>query len=233
MNGVRVPAANAIEVRGLKKGFQLPREELEVLRGVDLEVGERESVSIRGESGSGKSTLLNVLAGLERRDAGELFWQGVPVPVRPGRRTARLRGRRVGMVFQSYYLVPELTAEDNVVLAGRIAGLRGRGLRERARALLDRLGLDGRRDQMPTKLSGGERQRVAVARALINEPAVVLADEPTGNLDEATAEKVMQLLVEVTPEHGAALILVTHHPGFAGWTNRRLRLEGGRLVGSA
>ncbi len=225
----------AIAVRGLEKRFRLPQGELEVLRGVDLEVAKRESVSIRGESGSGKSTLLNVLAGLERRDGGDLWWGGISVPVRPGRRTARLRGRWLGMVFQSYYLIPELTAEDNVVLAARIAGQGGGGIRDRARDLLDRLGLDGRRDQMPSKLSGGERQRVAVARALINEPAVVLADEPTGNLDEATAETVMRMLLEVAPERGAALVLVTHHPGFARWTNRGLRLEGGRLepVGNA
>lgn len=219
----------AIAVRGLVKRFRLPRGELEVLRGVDLEVAERESVSIRGESGSGKSTLLNVLAGLERRDAGDLFWGGVAVPVRPGRRAARLRGRWLGMVFQSYYLVPELTAVDNVALAARIAGRSGRATRKEARELLARLGLEDRCEQMPTRLSGGERQRVAVARALINRPAVVLADEPTGNLDEATAGAVMELLLEVTPEYGAALVLVTHHPGFAGWTNRSLILEGGEL----
>ncbi|MGF1531233.1 MAG: ABC transporter ATP-binding protein [Puniceicoccaceae bacterium] len=223
-----------IRASHLAKSYQAANTAIEVLNDLSFEVRAGESVSIRGESGSGKSTLLNILAGLERRDRGELFWKDHQVAPRPGLKESRLRGQFIGMVFQSYYLIPEINALENVVLAGRIINQRKRReIRERAESLLLRLGLKDRLTSLPSKLSGGERQRVAVARALINQPSVVLADEPTGNLDEVTGEAVMRLLLEIVPEQGAGLVLVTHHPGFASWTDRSLFLSRGKLEESS
>jgi predicted ABC-type transport system involved in lysophospholipase L1 biosynthesis ATPase subunit len=200
-----------------------------VLREVDLDIATGESVSIRGESGSGKTTLLYCLAGLEQADQGELEWEGRPVGVLGAAGRARARARLIGFVFQSYYLAPELNALENVLLAGRVAGAHG-GDAARARDLLGRVGLAERLRHVPGQLSGGEAQRVAVARALLNRPRLLLADEPTGNLDERTAEEVMGLLLRLSAEEGAALALVTHHAGFAARTGRALRLEHGRLA---
>jgi predicted ABC-type transport system involved in lysophospholipase L1 biosynthesis ATPase subunit len=214
----------------LSKSFASPTGEITVLREVNLNITAGETVSIRGESGSGKTTLLYCLAGLEQPDRGELHWEGRPVDARNTGQLARIRAALIGFVFQSYYLVPEMNALENVLLAGRIAGHTGLGQEARARDLLARVGLEKRLLHVPGKLSGGEAQRVAVARALLNRPRLLLADEPTGNLDEETAEEVMGLLLRLCAEEGAALVLVTHHSGFAARTGRALRLAHGGLA---
>jgi predicted ABC-type transport system involved in lysophospholipase L1 biosynthesis ATPase subunit len=185
-----------------------------------------ESVSIRGESGAGKSTLLHLLAGLDSPDEGELFWNGARIDAR---RCTAVRNRFLGLIFQSFHLVPELTAEDNVLLPRRIGGRVDAAARRRAVGLLARVGLDERAAHLPSQLSGGERQRVAVARALMNQPSLLLADEPTGNLDERTGESVITLLLELVAETQTALILVTHNPAHAARTSRQMTLSEGIL----
>ena len=215
---------------GLRKTYPSGDRTLAVLQGVDLAVAAGETVSIRGESGSGKSTLLNILAGLDRPDRGELFWGAEAAhQLSLGELTAR-RGRFLGMVFQSYYLIPEIDAFANILLGARMVG--GVGATERARvtALLQRVGLAERGHHLPAQLSGGERQRVAVARALMNHPAVILADEPTGNLDERTGDEVISLLLEVCAEEKTALVLVTHNPAHAKKTSRQLSLHQGVII---
>ena len=215
-------AAALLEARGLHKSYLSGERRLQVLRGVELAVAAGESVSIRGESGSGKSTLLNLLSGLDIPDAGELRWEGDTTL------SAARRGRLIGLVFQSFYLVPELDALDNVLLAARLLGPIGPAERARAAELLGRVGLAERAGHVPAKLSGGERQRVAIARALMNRPRLILADEPTGNLDEGSGEAVIDLLLALCAESGCALVLVTHTVAHAARCARRLFLrEGG------
>ena len=218
-----------LEAKQLGKSFPSPDGAISVLNGIDFELRRGESVSIRGESGSGKSTLLNVLSGLETANSGELFWNGQKVS---GRSLSWLAGQRtgtIGFVFQSYYLAPELNALENVLLGARIAGRINSTVIDRAEALLKRVGMGHRLRHGSTKLSGGERQRVAVARALINDPPLVLADEPTGNLDEATGLAVMDLLLELAGEEAKSLVLVTHNPEFAKRTQRQLTLHLGQF----
>ncbi len=214
-----------LSARGLRKCFPSGDSVLEVLRGVDIDVAAGESVSIRGESGSGKSTLLNLLAGLDSPDSGSVAWEG-------SRDTgAARRAAYLGMVFQSFYLVPELDACGNVLLARRILGRADRPARARARELLAQVGLADRAAHLPSQLSGGERQRVALARALMNGPRLLLADEPTGNLDERTGNGVVELLLGLCSSAGTALILVTHNAAHAAKTRRSLLLTAGLLGG--
>ncbi len=220
---------NVLQISALQKSFLSGRKTIEVLRGVDLSVAKGESLSIRGESGCGKTTLLNLIAGLERPDAGRIHWAGVDVTQETNDSLAHRRSRYLGMVFQSYFLVPELNALDNVILAARIGRQPMQHARQRAIALLEKVGLGERLDSTTMTLSGGERQRVAVARALINQPALVLADEPTGNLDERSSEEVLELLLAVTREEGASLILVTHNPAHAQRTDCQTLLHNGVL----
>jgi lipoprotein-releasing system ATP-binding protein len=220
-------SAPVLRATGLRKLYPSGDRTLEVLQGVDLAVSAGESVSVRGESGSGKSTLLNILAGLDRPDAGELWWHGEAAhQLSLGDLTAR-RGRFLGMVFQSYYLIPELDAFANVLMGARMLGGAGPKERERTAALLKRVGLGERGHHLPSQLSGGERQRVAVARALMNHPAVILADEPTGNLDERTGDSIIELLLGICSEERAALVLVTHNPAHAKKAKRQLFLRNG------
>jgi putative ABC transport system ATP-binding protein/lipoprotein-releasing system ATP-binding protein len=212
-----------VSAKGLRKSYRSGDRRLEVLRGVDLDVAAGESVSIRGESGSGKSTLLHLLAGLDSMDAGTLLWEGSAGPSAGG------RARFLGMVFQAYYLIPELNACENVLMARRIAGRPDRAAFARADDLIARVGLAERARHLPSQLSGGECQRVAVARALMNSPRLILADEPTGNLDEQTADSVMELLLGLCSETGTALVLVTHNAGYAARTKRRFFLHLGVL----
>ncbi len=212
-----------IEARQVTKTYPSGDRTLGVLSGIDLAVARGESVSIRGESGSGKSTLLNVLAGLDAPDAGEIRWAG-----QASLATAE-RGRFIGLVFQSFYLMPELTARDNVLMAARIVGRIGADERARADALLAQVGLDERGHHLPATLSGGERQRVALARALMNRPPLLLADEPTGNLDERTGDAVIDLLLNLCSTSDTSLVLVTHNAAHAARTTRSLRLRGGCL----
>ncbi len=217
--------SNAIlSARGVTKSFLSGDRRIEVLRGVNLEVTAGESVSIRGESGSGKSTLLHLLAGLDAPDAGTLMWEG------SGDTGAKRRAAFLGIVFQSFYLIPELDALQNVLMARRIVGSVGGAEKTRAKELLARVGLAERMDHLPTQLSGGERQRVAVARALMNAPRLILADEPTGNLDEHTGSAVIELLLGLCRETGTTLVLVTHNADHAAKCGRQLLLREGRFA---
>ena len=218
-----------IQATGLVKTFTSPGGRIPVLDEVDFSLRAGESISIRGESGSGKSTLLNVLSGLELADTGALFWNGENITGRSLSSLACMRAKFAGFVFQTYYLAPELNVLENVLLGMRIAGSMTDSVRERAAGLLDRVGMGHRLKHSSTRLSGGERQRVAVARALINDPPLILADEPTGNLDEATGTAVMDLLLEMVHEGGKGLILVTHHPEFALRTEQQFSLHLGKL----
>jgi predicted ABC-type transport system involved in lysophospholipase L1 biosynthesis ATPase subunit len=215
-----------LSARALRKSFRSGDAMLEVLRGVDIDVVAGESVSIRGESGSGKSTLLNLLAGLDAPDVGTVLWDG------SGDTGARRRSGYLGMVFQSFYLVPELDACANVLLARRIHGGIDAAARARARGLLDHVGLAGRAHHLPAQLSGGERQRVALARSLMNNPRLIVADEPTGNLDERTGNAVVDLLLGLCTSANTALILVTHNAAHAAKTRRSLVLTAGLLGGA-
>jgi ABC-type lipoprotein export system ATPase subunit len=209
--------------RGLRKNYLSGGRPIAVLRGVDLDLVAGESISIRGESGSGKSTLLHLLAGLDRPEAGTVEWEG------SGVLSPKRRGEFLGMVFQAFYLIPELTARENVLMAARI--VRGMSPEAEARTdeLLDRVGLTERARHLPSQLSGGERQRVAVARALLNRPKLILADEPTGNLDERTGDEIVDLLLGLCADLQTALVLVTHNPVHAGKARRRLALHEGVL----
>lgn len=218
-----------LEASGVRKSFRSGEKQIEVLRGVDLRISRGESLSIRGSSGSGKTTLIHILAGLESGDEGTLSWGGEPVQAGRRGKMARKRSTFIGMVFQSFYLIPEMDALDNVLMPARIAGHPVGEARERARDLLGRVGLAERTDHLPTQLSGGEMQRVAVARALMNRPRVILADEPTGNLDELTATGIMDLLLRVCAEEATSLVLVTHSRAHAERTARQTELHLGLL----
>ena len=215
--------SNAVlSATALAKSYLSGDRTIEVLRGIDLVVGAGESVAIRGESGSGKSTLLNLLSGLDVPDTGELTWAGAPAH-------AESRARFLGMVFQAFYLIPEIDALANVLMAARMIGAPGAAERARAKDLLARVGLAERATHLPAQLSGGERQRVAVARALMNSPKLLLADEPTGNLDERTGDAVIEMLLSLCGETGTALVLVTHNVAYAKKTSRQLFLHEGVL----
>ncbi len=213
-----------LSARAVRKSFPSGDARLEILRGVDLSVAPGESVSIVGESGSGKSTLLNLLAGLDSPDSGEISWRGCE------RIDHAARARFLGFVFQSFHLIPELDARENVLMAARIRGKLDASIHARADELLARVGLSERRRHLPAKLSGGERQRVAVARALLNRPQLILADEPTGNLDEHTGESVVDLLLSLCAETQISLVLVTHNATHAVRCSRQLRLHDGVLA---
>ena len=215
-----------LSARGIRKSYASGDATLEVLRGVDLDVAAGESVSIRGESGSGKSTLLNLLAGLDVPDAGTITWAGAADT------GTRRRAAYLGMIFQSFYLVPELDALGNVLLSRRILGRLDADARARAAQLVAEVGLSGRSHHLPSQLSGGERQRIAIARALMNRPRLVLADEPTGNLDERTGNAVIDLLMGLCASEGTALVLVTHNASHAAKTGRSLLMTAGLLGGA-
>lgn len=216
--------AIVLEGHGLWMTYPSGASRITVLEGVDCPVRAGTSMSIRGESGCGKTTLLNLLAGLEKADKGEIIWEGENIVSIPTAEVARRRARFVGMVFQSFYLIPEMNALENVLMAARVAGRIGSADRKRASDLLARVGLADRAHHLPAQLSGGERQRVAVARALMNKPRVVLADEPTGNLDEFTSEGVIDVLLEVCGQEGASLVLVTHNVAHAARTAIQAKL---------
>jgi ABC-type lipoprotein export system ATPase subunit len=217
-----------VTARGLVRTFGEGRAARRVLDGTALDVHAGEIVAVLGRSGSGKSTLLHVLGGLDRAEAGVVEVAGERVTGAGERQLSALRRRHIGFVFQFFHLLPELTGEANVLLAGRVRGARPDAA-ERGRALVDRLGLRGVADSLPHQLSGGEQQRFAVARALVNDPVLLLADEPTGNLDVEAGAGVLALLRELADE-GRAVVLVTHEAGAAGIADRVLRLQDGVLV---
>ncbi|MGB0372214.1 MAG: ABC transporter ATP-binding protein [Opitutales bacterium] len=222
-----------LEAEGVEKSFVSGKETLSVLRGVDLQVKAGQFVSIRGASGSGKSTLLNILAGLDSADSGDVRWGGESInPLKLDKpKLAGRRGHFCGFVFQAYYLVPELNALENVLLARRILGGITKDDREKAEWLLERLGVLSRSKGLSNQLSGGERQRVAIARALMNNPQLVIADEPTGNLDERTSEEVIRLLLSICEELDTACLLVTHNEEYAARADVKLTLTLGQLEG--
>jgi putative ABC transport system ATP-binding protein/lipoprotein-releasing system ATP-binding protein len=215
-----------LSARALRQTYELGAERLEVLRGVDLDVAKGEVVFLRGASGAGKSTLLYILAGLEHPRAGSVSFEGEQLFDLGRDRLATLRNRRMGFVFQSYFLLPELTALENVMLPAMLGGARRA---EEAKRLLDRVGLSGRLDHLPSQLSGGEQQRVAIARSLINDPGILFADEPTGNLDAATGAGIIDLLLGLARQDGRTFVAVTHDPALAALGDRQLFLAQGHL----
>jgi len=219
-----------VEAKGLVKAYRTATGRLEVLHGLDLTVEQGEMVAIVGASGVGKSTLLHLLGGLDPFDAGTIRIGDALIDQMDDAARVRFRNRHVGFVFQFHHLLPEFTAFENVEMPLRIGGLPPAERQERARALLDRVGLADRTGHRPGALSGGEQQRVAVARALVGRPSLLLADEPTGNLDEATASELQQLIRTMHREHGLTSIIVTHNPVLAALCDRIERLEVGRLV---
>lgn len=220
---------------GLEKSYQKGKTAVPVLRGVDLEVGRGELVAVVGSSGSGKSTLLHVLGLLDGPDAGSVLLDGGRIDNRPDRQRDGLRNRTFGFIFQFYHLLPELTALENVMMPclirhGVLSYLgRRQAVRREARALLERVGLGHRLEHHPSELSGGEMQRAAIARALAGDPAIVLADEPTGNLDAATGQTVLELLRDLNRERGLTMIMVTHDVQIAQQADRIVRLAEGRV----
>ena len=203
---------------------------LNVLKGVDLEVKKGEVIAIAGKSGAGKSTLLHIMGTLDRPDGGQLLFDGEEVFQLGSRQLAAFRNRRIGFVFQFHHLLPEFTALENVCIPAFIAGTPEAKAREQATELLDYLGLSERLTHKPSQLSGGEQQRVAVARALVNRPLVVLADEPSGNLDSASSEELHQLLFNLRDDFQQTFIIVTHNMTLAGMSDRCLTMADGKLL---
>jgi putative ABC transport system ATP-binding protein len=218
-----------IEVRGLTKSIDTGTHRVDILKGIDLHIPRGQFAAIMGPSGSGKSTLLGLLAGLDSPTSGEILLDGEEITSLKEDEMALLRGRKIGFVFQSYHLIPTLTAEENVLLPMELAG-DGAGGRARARELLERVGLGERRDHHPVQLSGGEQQRVALARAFALRPPILLADEPTGNLDSATGQVVLDLLLAMNREQGATMVLVTHEEAIARCADRRIVLRDGLVM---
>ena len=215
-----------IEATNIHKSFGT----LEVLKGIDLRVDAREVISIVGASGAGKTTLLQILGTLEAPSAGaSLKICGQEVTTLSARKQAELRNEQIGFIFQAHQLLPEFTALENVILPALLRGDRRSKAKDRARALLCRLGLEARMDHKPAELSGGESQRVAVARALINEPAVIFADEPSGSLDTANKESLHQLFFDLRAELGQTFVIVTHDPVFAAEADRMISLKDGLI----
>ena len=218
-----------IEVRDLHKGFRQGSRRIEVLRGINLKLAAGQSLAIVGTSGAGKSTLLHILGGLDRPDSGEVLINGQSIWGMSEAQRGRLRNQTMGFVYQFHHLLPEFTALENVAMPLMIRGESTASAIASARGLLGRIGLEKRVDHKPGELSGGERQRTAVARALVGSPALILGDEPTGNLDELTAESVYQQILGLNRESGTSLILVTHDHRMAARMDRCLELSKGRL----
>ncbi|HUA96852.1 MAG TPA: ABC transporter ATP-binding protein [Terracidiphilus sp.] len=217
-----------IQVRNVKKWIQNGARRVEILKGIDLSIPAGQFVAIVGASGSGKSTLLGLLAGLDTPSSGEIWLDGAPIHNLVEAELAALRGRKIGFVFQSYQLIQTLTALENVLLPYEL-NVEGNGL-EHARRLLDEVGLKERIDHYPVQLSGGEQQRVALARAFVVDPPIVMADEPTGNLDSSNGRLVLDLLLDRNRKAGTTLVLVTHDPEVASRADRRIVLKDGMIV---
>ena len=215
--------------RNLRKTYKLGRRPVLVLQGVTLTVNRGEFVALRGASGAGKSTLLHVIGGLDTVDEGEISVAGQPFHSMSGGQLARFRTEKIGFIFQAYHLLPEFDALENVSIPGRIARHPTEAVRKRATELLKRVGLGERLDHRPNELSGGEQQRVAIARALINEPDIVIADEPTGNLDSHTGGEILDLLQEIRAERNTTLLIATHDLKVAERAPRVIQLIDGQI----
>ncbi|WP_409075333.1 putative ABC transporter ATP-binding protein YbbA [Pantoea sp. C3] len=224
-----MPAENVVEVHHLTKSVGQGEHQLTILTGVELVVKPAETIALIGESGSGKSTLLGILAGLDDGSSGEVNLMGKPLHQMNEEQRAALRAKKVGFVFQSFMLVPTLNAQENVQLPALLRGDSDRQSREQARELLNQLGLGERLHHLPAQLSGGEQQRVALARAFNGRPGLLFADEPTGNLDRKTGDRIADLLFSLNRDFATTLILVTHDEQLAARCDRRLRLRDGKL----
>ncbi|MCC2636329.1 MAG: transporter ATP-binding protein [Moraxellaceae bacterium] len=218
-----------IRVIGVHKTFRLGDQLVQALQGINLEIGRGDYLSVMGPSGSGKSTLLNMLGLLDRPDRGQYFLNDTDTVPLPEEARARLRGEHIGFIFQSFHLIPRLTARENVELPLVLAGVAPELRRPQVEAVLDQLGILARADHGATQLSGGERQRVAIGRALVMKPELLLADEPTGNLDSASGREVMALLEDLNRQ-GLTLLVVTHDPALGQRARRRLRMVDGAIV---
>jgi ABC-type lipoprotein export system ATPase subunit len=220
----------ALTCRDLRKSWERPERTIEVLRGVDLTVTAGEWLLLVGKSGCGKTTLLHLLAGLDKPTSGTVGSYGTDVTALSGFAKAAWRRKEVGLVFQSYQLLPELNALENVAIAARLAGKSRTAARNQAEELLQRVGLGERLRHRPTELSGGEQQRIGIARALINEPRIIIADEPTGNLDESNGQDVMQILQDLQKQHKLTVVMATHDPQVAPFADRSCRIIDGRIA---
>lgn len=218
-----------LSARGVRKTYRTGVQEVEALRGVDLDIDAGEMVMVMGPSGNGKTTLLNCLSGLDDIDAGTVHVDGLEIHKMPDAKRTEHRAKRMGFIFQSFNLIPVFTARENVELPLLVTGVSAREAKSRANEILDRVGLAGRADHRPTELSGGEQQRVAIARALVSSPAIIWADEPTGNLDSQTAEAVLDLLFEVH-RTGQTLVIITHDRGIGLAGQRLVQVRDGRVV---
>ncbi len=216
-----------LSARGLQRSFRIGGNRIQVLRGINLDLAPGESVFLCGASGAGKTTLLYTIAGLETPEAGTVEFEGRSLYGLSGNALARLRNERMGFVFQSYFLLPELTALENVLLPSMIGG---KNTESRAKDLLDRVGLKDRMDHLPAELSGGEQQRVAIARSLVNDPSILFADEPTGNLDSKNGEIIIALLLDLAKADGRTLAVVTHDDRLAARGDRLVRIVDGLLA---
>jgi len=214
---------------GLTRRYKMGDTFVDALRGVDLSIARREFVALVGPSGSGKSTVLNLIGGLDRPTSGQVWINDTELSASNERTLTRHRRQHVGFVFQTFNLLPRLTAEENVALPLMFSGVPQKTRQERARVLLERVGLGQRLNHRPTQLSGGEQQRVAIARALVGEPALLLADEPTGNLDTVIGAEIMALLKELNAERGLTLLVVTHDPEVAAFADRVVKLRDGQV----
>jgi lipoprotein-releasing system ATP-binding protein len=219
-----------LDLTGVRRAFEDAGDRLEVLRGCDLAIGAGEMVALVGPSGSGKSTLLHIIGLLERADSGRVRIGGTDATEASDAERTRLRREHLGFVYQFHHLLPEFTAEENVALPPMIAGRDKAEARARARELLALVGLAARASHRPAQLSGGEQQRVAIARALANQPLLLLADEPTGNLDPATADHVFRVFLDVVRGTGRAALIATHNPDLARRMDRVVTLDAGRIV---
>jgi len=224
-----VSTSEMIAVRGLHKSIRNGVRMVDILKGLDFSIPSGQFAAIMGSSGSGKSTLLGLLAGLDTPSSGDVFINGTAISYLPEDKLARVRGRSIGFVFQSYQLIPTLTALENVLLPYELNSDKSDGL-TRARTLLTSVGLGDRLDHYPVQLSGGEQQRVALARAFVLRPPIVLADEPTGNLDSTNGAHVLELLLNLNQTEGTTLVLVTHDPVLATYADRRIVLKDGLII---
>ncbi len=222
-----------LSAKQVQKTYLLGKRSLEVLRGVDVELPRGDFLALRGASGAGKSTLLYLLGGLDTPNAGEIWLAGRNLASLSRSELARVRNKEVGFIFQAYYLLPELDALENVCLPARMARVPASRIVPRGKELLERVGLKERMEHKPNELSGGEQQRVAIARALINEPDLVLADEPTGNLDSHTGEDIINLLIALREERKTTLVIATHDAKLAARAPRTVELVDGKVAGNA